>query len=239
MKKGLTSTGISLLAAAFMTLDHIALLFAKGTAIFYPMRAVGRISFPLFIFLLTEGIEKTSSKPRYLARLAVFAALSEIPFDMAFYGKPFYFDHQNTIFTLLISACALTVMQKFGPKSAAGLLATAPFVLLAELTEADGGGMGVLLAVMLFCADSMPRRVAALAMFSVCMNLIYDKTLLFGLYSWGMAALIFIELYNGRRGGGARFGFIRKWCFYAYYPAHLMALAALTSRITSHILTSF
>lgn len=102
-KRGISGSTLKLIAMASMLIDHTAacVLYriimadpanfdARGQAIMTPacvtyfvMRGIGRLAFPIYIFLLLEGFEHTRSRWRYLGRLVIFALISEIPFDMA------------------------------------------------------------------------------------------------------------------------------------------------------------
>ena len=66
-------------------------------------RAIGRLAFPIFIFLLIEGFYHTRSIARYLRNLLIFALVSEFPFDSAFNSDfALEFGYQNVYFTLFI-----------------------------------------------------------------------------------------------------------------------------------------
>lgn len=130
VKMGISGSTLKLIAIVIMLIDHIGatiiekMLFKRGMAVIdwnnakeadkfiadnYVlstidgiMRTIGRLAFPIFCFLLIEGIIHTHNKWKYASRLAAFALISEIPFDLAFNNKPFDFTYQNVFFTLLI-----------------------------------------------------------------------------------------------------------------------------------------
>lgn len=91
----MSSFSLKMIAVISMIIDHLAVvLYGRGFPswnLYLCMRAVGRLAFPLYCFLLVNGFEKTSNKKRYLSRLLMFAAISQIPFTMVFadanYGK--------------------------------------------------------------------------------------------------------------------------------------------------------
>lgn len=80
MKKiSLSSLQLKIIACLLMTLDHIALLFISGGiegsygTLYYVLRAIGKISFPIFAFLAVEGVYYTKNIYKYCLRLFVFA----------------------------------------------------------------------------------------------------------------------------------------------------------------------
>ena len=79
---------IKLLALVTMVIDHSAYyLYGSsliGHGLYFAMRTAGRIAFPLYAFLLVNGFEKTSDRGKYLSRLMLFAAVSQIPYTVVF-----------------------------------------------------------------------------------------------------------------------------------------------------------
>lgn len=69
------------IALIAMVIDHIGLLFFPEENVF---RVIGRISFPIFAYLIAEGSFKTRNRKRYLIRLWFFALLAQVPYMIAF-----------------------------------------------------------------------------------------------------------------------------------------------------------
>ena len=74
-------------------------------------RAIGRIAFILFAFLIVEGFFCTKNRARFLVQLFLFALLSEIPFDLAFSGTLVAWKSQNVYWTLFLGVLLLTVWE--------------------------------------------------------------------------------------------------------------------------------
>ena len=55
-----------------MTLDHIGVALFPGNEIF---RVIGKISFPVFVYMIAEGYKYTKNRKRYLAVIAGWALL--------------------------------------------------------------------------------------------------------------------------------------------------------------------
>ena len=113
----MSSLILKLIAMVSMLVDHTACaLKVSGIlpygGLYQALRYIGRLAFPIYGFLLVQGAIHTKSKWKYLLRLAILAVLSEVPFDLAFYGKIFYWQHQNVFFTLLIGMVLMEILSK-------------------------------------------------------------------------------------------------------------------------------
>ena len=204
----MTGFQLKLLAILAMTADHIG-------AVFFPeiplLRWIGRLAMPVLSFFIGEGLRHTRSPRRYLLRLTGFALLSELPFDLAFYGG-IEWGHQNVYFTLALGLLALWAIQSRGME---GWLLALTAALAAELLGCDYGMYGVPLILLL---DRFHRarseQLAAAALLNLAFFGLQTQTL-------SLIALPLLWLYNGKRGRDDR------RLSYLYYPAHLCVLGIL------------
>lgn len=215
---------LKLIAMILMLTDHIgALLIPMDSEAYIICRSIGRLAFPIFCFLLVEGFYHTRDVKKYMKRLAVFALISEIPFDLAFSGrtgKLAFLLQQNVFFTLLIGLAVLYGMnlieKKYEKRSIIIGLLQGLSVLIgctaAIFLNTDYSFMGVLLIVAFYIFRGN-KVLLTLALFFV--------TNFTGLPLEGLASLsvLFILNYNGKKGPQGN-----KYFYYIFYPAHILVL---------------
>ena len=71
----MSSFVLKIIAVTTMLIDHSGYLIFGG---FSFMNYIGRLAFPIFAFLITEGYIHTSNIKKYFFRLLVFAIISQL-----------------------------------------------------------------------------------------------------------------------------------------------------------------
>lgn len=225
-KFGLSQEGLKSIACVTMLIDHISAVFAPWVG----LRIVGRVAFPIYCFLLCEGVEHTRDPKRYALRLGIGAVLSEVPYDLLFFGGMTWM-RSSVMVTLLLGLFAVLGIRRC-EKSWGKMLAVVVAVSLAELLGTDYGGMGILLIVLF--AIPMPG-VARLALMAVmcCSSDGITMTVLdisVPIQVFALLALLPIGLYSGQKRTSSR---VLQWGFYLFYPVHLLALLVVRGTVWS------
>lgn len=238
---GISQETLKLIACITMLIDHIgAALVVPTDAIYYAdvelyttmawinlvMRCIGRISFPIFCFLLEEGVYHTRNPKKYVQRLAVGMLLSEIPFDLAFFRDGINWAHQSVMVTLLLG-CIMALLMKQS-KGFRKLLWVIPFYFAAEWLHTDYGGEGILVIAMFALAKGTKHekwwRLAGLFLlywdFSYQCRY-YNLDVRIPMNRLPLLSAIPILCYNGRK---LIYSKKIQWAFYLFYPVHIAAL---------------
>lgn len=205
---GMNGFILKMIAVVTMLIDHIGAVLYPGDMIW---RYIGRIAFPIFVFLLTEGFAHTKDAKKYGMRLFVFALISEIPFDLAIHGTVLEFSGQNVFFTLWIGLLMLMILEHFRGKIPLQVLTAVLCMLAAYLLRTDYDYKGILLILVFWLFRGQPVR--RLIGFAAVVLLLFEPIEYFALLAY-----IPILLYNGKR------GLPLKYLFYIFYPAHLSCL---------------
>lgn len=233
--RGISQSTLKLAAMAAMLFDHAAWVFIEphireaGLPVFpqivtaaafgeapglyvlsYLFHFIGRCAMPLFLFLLSEGITHTGDIRKYAGRLLLFAFLSEIPFDLAFYRTVYYPRAQNVFFTLFLSLCAMYAIRRLHKKMYFALPIAALCMTAAWALRCDYSYRGVLMA----CVMEILRAKKTAAYCGGCAAIsVFRPTELPSLLA---APLVYF--YNGKR------GLRLQYVFYLFYPVHLILL---------------
>lgn len=183
------------------------------------LRGVGRIAFPIFCFLLVQGLLHTSNRLKYFLSLLIFAFISEIPFDLALAGKPFDFSHQNVFFTLAIG---LLVIWLWNYLESAELKLSA---FVKTLLQLGGAVIGLAAGYFLKTDYNMFGVLTIIIMYATRIQYVLQAlsgSLILTFMNlneiYAFASIIPAYLYNGKR------GMKLKYFFYLFYPVHLLLL---------------
>lgn len=202
---------LKLIAITSMMIDHYGAIFAPQEDIY---RYIGRLAFPIFCFLLVEGFIHTRDIKKYGQRLLIFAFISEIPFDLAFYGS-IGFEHQNIFFTLFIGLFMIYYLEKsqdtWNKVSIVSIAMIVAFILLVDYNI-----IGIIYILLFYKTKDMVRikRLPLIAIVLSIVNLGFANMT----QQFALLALPLLFFYNGKLGPLNK---MTKRLFYIFYPLHL------------------
>lgn len=244
----MSALALRLIACITMLIDHIGYQINS-----LECRLIGRIAFPIFVFLIVNGYHHTSNKVYYALRLMLFAIISQIPFSL-FCDNRIDFSHGNVMMTLFFALICIWTADVMGKNRCLRYISLLPSLLVCILyhfgvISSDYDAKGILLALLFFFADHKTvkgRIVLLLGMPAVfmygyilsggeqCVRLLLGMECVWPQVSvWDLrqlcciGSLIPIFLYNGKKGTYPQSCFAAKllqYGFYAFYPLHMLIL---------------
>lgn len=202
----MTSFQIKLLAALLMVIDHVGVVFFPDQLFF---KYVGRLSFPLFAWLVRQGEKHTKNFNFYTTRLAIWAAISQ-----PFYHLLFNFNNLNILITLLIGLLAI----RLGKLTDYKYLVWFTFAGIAQAIHTSYGFYGILVITILSEFDGDDSKW----WFKwVLVNLLVLFVPEFKSYQLlAVLSPLIVMFWNSKQGRKVKI-------FYLFYPAHLFLLKVL------------
>lgn len=224
----INSATIKIIAMVSMLIDHLGAFvllpwlqagngqanFETWNTLYTTSRAVGRLAFPLFCFLIVEGFQHTSDVKKYLKRLGIFALISEIPFDLARSHSFFDLSGQNVMFTLFSGLFAIWCIEKFDQPiyRFMGVVLSLVFV---TILDTDYSTLGVSVIIILYVLRDFRLFQSLFGAFAF-------------IGSWfAMPAFVITYFYNGLKGN------LSSKAFYWFYPVHLLLYALVAYLLLS------
>lgn len=229
MKSSLRLSGnvLKVIAALSMLIDHIGYILLPQVEI---LRIIGRLAFPIFAFMISEGCMYTQNKARYLLTTSALALLCQIVY--------YLFDKSLDmciLVTFSLSILTIYALQNFKNAISAKDCSAILRVL--------AGGMFLLVIILVYLLN---QRLFIDYGFWGCMAPvaasllreneadIYKRVLLMGVVLviiaithggnqfYSLLAVPLLLLYSGERGRWKM-----KYFFYIFYPLHLAVLQGI------------
>ncbi len=209
----MSSLLLKIIALLTMIIDHYGAIFHPNIIIY---RIIGRLAFPIYCFLLVEGYTHTSNIKKYTTRILIFALISEIPFDLAFFGE-IGFVHQNIFFTLFIGLAAIYLIENKDEKYKFDkTLVIVAATVLATILRTDYQFIGIVYILSFYFTRNLPKtkRFSTIALIMILTNLSAGW-----LQQFSVLALIAVYFYNNQPGVKNK---LLQIGFYIAYPLHLL-----------------
>ena len=221
----LTANQLKILASIAMFGDHAVKAWSiRGMTYTLLAQVLGRIAFPIYAFFIAEGFFHTRNRRKYLLRIVLFAALSEVPFDLVFHRTAWFPRYQNTLWALALGLLLFVCLSHVESVRSLHvdvswllrLLLVAGFAVAAHFLHVDYHERGLLcMAVLYFLRNERPRSVPVLWS---CLPLNLK-----GFSNPGSFLAAFpLHFYNGEHGTANL-----KYFFYLYYPLHLLLILGI------------
>ena len=235
----ITSFGLHIIAMVCMLCDHLWGTIVPGNDW---LTCIGRISFPIFAFMIVEGYFHTKNLKKYVQRLLVFAILSEIPFNLAMGSRIFYPIHQNVLWSFLISIGLIhwnenaKASEKIWKRLIVAVITVVLGYLAGLLTMVDFYHAGILTVLVFYFTKNLgwlKYFLQAVLLWYINMELLggygYEVEILGKIHfitrqGFALLALIPIWLYEGKQGP---YNKVIKNIYYWFYPVHLLILGVL------------
>ncbi len=237
----LNSTALKIIAAITMLVDHLGVIIFPQYVVF---RVIGRISFPLYAFMIAQGCRYTRNRLRHFLIIFGLGSLFQLVFWLVT-----RVEYMGILITFSASIVLINVLQdfknqlyhgKWQGRIFAGALFVALVVFCFVITDSvvfDYGITGIMLPVVFYLPNFIVREdgqksrgfLKAVDSNVVRVLLAIPVLILYaaiGNQEWyhycSLLSLPFLLLYSGKRGRISL-----KWFFYIFYPVHLVAIYAI------------
>ena len=204
----MSTFSIKLLAVVLMVIDHVGFFLMPSATI---LRIIGRLSFPLFAFLIVNGYVYTSNFKKFFTRLFVFAVIIQLP--VLWIDIPV-----NIFFTLSFGLLMIHIYEK-EPLFLVKIFYMFGVLVITYILNPDYSLYGVLL---IFCIHLFKGKWFSLALSFMILSLVFYGN---NIQIYAVFSIPIMMLYN------EKLGFKIKWLFYLFYPTHLVILNFISERM--------
>ena len=239
----LSGNALKIIAAICMVIDHIGMIFFPSEAIY---RIIGRITFPVFAFMIAEGAKYTRNKWKYLGLIAGLGLICELVYIFAM--NDYYMCILVTFTLAIITIYALQYFKKclFAKEKNLWKILLSAFLFISAVAlvavaniyfKIDYGFFGCMAPVLVSLFDfrglDVPDWLRQLD--NLYIRIILLGISLLGIYFvaggyrlYALVGLILLCFYSEKRGRVNM-----KYFFYIFYPLHLVVLQGIAMLLYS------
>ena len=230
----MTGNQLKILALITMTIDHIGVVLLPQYLV---LRIIGRLTYPIFAYMIAEGCFYTHNKRRYLGGIFALGVVCQLGYLIAMGSL-----EQSILTTFVFAIITIYALQfadarrdVVGALAVLGALAldilvslVLPVLLAGTDFSVDYGFAGILLPVFcymprIFFKNALDKQrlrpMLACAVVGMALVCIQMSDWMGGIQWFSLLAIVPLACYNGKRGTWRL-----KYLFYIYYPAHLVAI---------------
>jgi len=207
---------IKLLATLLMCIDHLGFILGLE-----PLRAVGRLSFPLFCWVFGRNWQREKSTEKahnLMGRLMLFGCISQIPYIILFNRLEL-----NILFSFLLSTETFYLIQKTNKK----ILILSIGMITAQFLDASYGWYAILCPLMLMGFNNKSSKPWWTIW--ILINIAYTFTAGYMIQILAVTAPIILLYHKPEK--DSKPTKLEKKFFYYSYPLHLAGLGAIRSII--------
>lgn len=195
---------LKLIALITMIIDHIGMFW--NIEIF---RVIGRVSFPIYCFLISKGVKKTKNIRKYIIRLLILAIISQCIWN--YIGV----NTLNVLFTYFLFTQIMYFI-----KNKNYTLASVVFMFSLWVSPMlDYGIYGLILLFIFYYIEDLKVRIILMISF---ITYFYTQGLLAFISMFSLFSILIIDIYDKPK----YYKNFKKYnkLFYIAYPLHLIAL---------------
>lgn len=214
MKLKLSSNSLKVIAMISMFLDHLGYLIFPDIII---LRIIGRISFPIYAYLISEGCKYTKNRTNYFLRTFTLGLICSIAYMIA----------TQEVFLCILLTFSISMLiiylidyVKKSPTNRFPLLIIVLIVTfyICNVIEFDYGFFGILVPVITYLSDNKLFKMSLFGISLLILTFNFGNTL--ELYS--LISIPIIAIYDGTKGK-----LNLKLVSYLFYPVHFLVIYAI------------
>ena len=231
--KLLSGNVLKLLGCLFMLIDHLGMILFPEVFI---LRAIGRLAYPIFAFMLAEGCFYTKNRVKHFFLIFGMALIIQVVYFFALddYSLSIFMAFSISVLLIylydLIHNLTQEVVESEEKNTKKYLLwILAVFLFLSLITgtvildvltpylSPSYGYQGVLIPVVVYIVMKLTNRNTYISLLVMALAIVISALMRVEYYNFfSLIAIIFLFMYNGNRGK-----YNIKYFFYLFYPVHI------------------